>query len=129
MTDPTDGTRPSAPGDHELLGDHPSAALNRRRFLGLMGIGAAWAMTPVKMLHALAPIAGIQNPLDYYPNRDWEKIYLDQYRYDRSFTWVCAPNDTHMCRLRGFVRNGVLIRSEQNYDHSRYGDLYGNRLT
>ena len=56
-------------------------------------------------------------------------MYLDQYRYDDTFTWICAPNDTHMCRLRAFVRNGVVIRSEQNYDHDRCGDLYGNRAT
>ena len=69
------------------------------------------------------------NPLGSYPNRDWEKIYLDQYRYDSTFTWVCGPNDTHMCRLRAFVRNGVMVRSEQNYDHERCGDLYGNHAT
>lgn len=130
MSESADTNHPLIPtGDHEDPAGKVSAALNRRRFLGLMGIGAAWAMVPTNTIHALAPIASIQNPLDYYPNRGWEKIYLDQYRYDRSFTWVCAPNDTHMCRLRGFVRNGVLIRSEQNYDHDRYGDLYGNRLT
>ena len=79
----------------------------------------AWAFQPVS----------VENPLGAYPDRDWEKIYLDQYRYDSTFTWVCAPNDTHMCRLRAFVRNGVMIRSEQNYDHDRYGDLYGNKAT
>jgi nitrate reductase alpha subunit len=34
-----------------------------------------------------------------------------------------------MCRLRAFVRNGVVVRSEQNYDHQRYTDLYGNSAT
>jgi nitrate reductase alpha subunit len=34
-----------------------------------------------------------------------------------------------MCRLRAFVRNGVVLRSEQNYDHDRCGDLYGNHAT
>jgi nitrate reductase alpha subunit len=77
---------------------------------------------------AFQPVS-IDNPLGSYPDRDWEKIYLDQYRFDSSFTWVCAPNDTHMCRLKAFVRNGVMIRSEQNYDHDRYGDLYGNKAT
>jgi nitrate reductase alpha subunit len=71
----------------------------------------------------------VENPLGVYPSRDWEKVYRDQYRYDSSFTWVCGPNDTHMCRLRGFVRNGILLRSEQNYDHDRCGDLYGNKAT
>lgn len=79
----------------------------------------AWAFDPLK----------IENPLGSYPNRDWERVYRDQYRYDDTFTWVCAPNDTHMCRLRAFVRNGVMLRSEQNYDHDRAGDLYGNKAT
>jgi nitrate reductase alpha subunit len=74
-------------------------------------------------------VVEVDNPLASYPDRDWEKIYRDQYRYDRTFTWVCAPNDTHMCRLRAFVRNGVVVRSEQNYDHQRYSDLYGNSAT
>jgi nitrate reductase alpha subunit len=71
----------------------------------------------------------VANPLGVYPSRGWEKVYRDQYRYDSTFTWVCAPNDTHMCRLRAFVRNGVILRSEQNYDHDRCGDLYGNKAT
>ncbi len=103
--------------------------LSRRRFLEtcLSATGAAlvtagpqaWAFTPLS----------VENPLGAYPNRDWEKVYLDQYHYDRTFTWICAPNDTHMCRLRAFVRNGVILRSEQNYDHDRCGDLYGNKAT
>jgi len=103
--------------------------ISRRRFLEaclsttggvLLATGPqAWAFTPVS----------VENPLGTYPNRDWEKVYLDQYRYDSTFTWVCAPNDTHMCRLRAFVRNGVMLRSEQNYDHDRCGDLYGNKAT
>jgi nitrate reductase alpha subunit len=103
--------------------------LSRRRFIEtcLSATGAAlvtsgpqaWAFTPLS----------VENPLGAYPDRDWEKVYLDQYRYDGSFTWVCAPNDTHMCRLRAFVRNGVILRSEQNYDHDRCGDLYGNKAT
>ena len=102
--------------------------LSRRRFLesclaaggGLLAAGPqSWAFSPIS----------VENPLGAYPSRDWEKIYLDQYHYDSTFTWVCAPNDTHMCRLKAFVRNGVMIRSEQNYDHDRCGDLYDNKAT
>jgi nitrate reductase alpha subunit len=102
--------------------------ISRRGFLetcaasggALLAAGpAAWAFQPLS----------VDNPLGSYPDRGWEKIYLDQYRYDSTFTWICAPNDTHMCRLRAYVRNGVMIRSEQNYDHDRYGDLYGNKAT
>ncbi len=95
----------------------------------MLGAGAAALLVPDPGRAALSPQVGTKNPLAHYPDRGWESVYLDQYRYDRTFTWVCAPNDTHMCRLRGFVRNGVLIRSEQNYDHDRCGDLYGNRAT
>lgn len=106
--------------------------LSRRQFVQLLSAGAAGiaaGCSQVDVLTSLAVIPDIENPLEFYPDRDWEKVYLDQYSYDDSFTWICAPNDTHMCRLRAFVRNGVMIRSEQNYDHDRYGDLYGNRTT
>lgn len=71
----------------------------------------------------------VDNPLEHYPDRDWEKIYRDQYRYDSSFTYVCSPNDTHACRVRAFVRNGVIVRIEQNYDSDKVGDIYGNKAT
>lgn len=102
--------------------------VSRRHFLeSLIASGGAllasgpqtWAFKPVSVEH----------PLGSYPDRGWEKVYLDQYKYDSTFTWVCAPNDTHMCRLRAFVRNGVMLRSEQNYDHDRIGDLYGHKAT
>ncbi len=101
--------------------------LDRRGFLKLCSAGGALALTASEGW-PLEPVS-IENPLAAYPARDWERVYLDQYRYDATFTWVCAPNDTHMCRMRAFVRNGVVVRSEQNYDHDRYGDLYGNRAT
>ena len=102
---------------------------SRRRFLEQTLAAAGSALTAgSSQAWAFAP-ARIENPLGMYPDRNWEAVYLDQYRYDDSFTWICAPNDTHMCRLRAFVRNGVMVRSEQNYDHDRYGDLYGNRTT
>lgn len=103
--------------------------VTRRRFLELLGVtGAAmWGWRAAG--GGLAPRPGVENPLTYYPSRDWESVYRDHYRYDSTFAWVCAPNDTHMCRLRAFVRNGVFIRSEQSYDHQRYGDLYGNKMS
>ncbi len=104
--------------------------LSRREFLrraGTGSLGLYLGMKQVSKLWAFGPAETIGNPLRYYPNREWERIYRDQYRYDRTFTFICAPNDTHMCRLRAFVRNGVLLRTEQNYDHQDYGDLYGNK--
>ncbi len=103
--------------------------LSRRRFLETcLATGGASLLAAGPQTWAFTPVS-VENPLGKYPDRDWEKVYLDQYRYDSTFTWVCAPNDTHMCRLRAFVRNGVMLRSEQNYDHDRCGDLYGNKAT
>lgn len=107
------------------------ARLNRRAFLRAAGAGAAvaaYTLTQPRFAF-LQPAPGITNPLAFYPKRDWEKIYRDQYRYDRTFTYVCAPNDTHNCRMRAFVRNGVVIRTEQNYDGGVYADLQGHTST
>ena len=110
-----------------------SAGLNRRSFLAaLAGAGAAGVQIGCGLFEGaggLESIVAVDNPLAAYPERGWESVYHDQYRYDRSFAWVCAPNDTHMCRMRAFLRNGVIVRTEQNYDVHRYGDLYGNRST
>ncbi|MFQ5382063.1 MAG: molybdopterin-dependent oxidoreductase, partial [Dehalococcoidia bacterium] len=106
-------------------------ALSRRGFLKLAG--AAGAGTAAVILESklafLQAGPGIENPLSFYPSRDWEDVYRDQYRYDDSFTFVCAPNDTHMCRLRAFVRNGVVVRTEQNYDSDQVRDQEGNAAT
>ncbi len=71
----------------------------------------------------------MSNPLAYYPNRDWEKLYRNQYAYDHAFSWVCAPNDTHNCRITAHVRNGVIVRLGEQYDVHTYTDLYGNHAT
>jgi nitrate reductase alpha subunit len=107
--------------------------IDRRGFLKLTGtavavMAAANAFSGTG-LALFRPGEGIVNPLIAYPNRDWERIYRDQYAYDDTFTFVCAPNDTHMCRLRAFVRNGVVVRTEQNYDGGDYGDPQGNSST
>jgi len=105
--------------------------LSRRQFLKVSaGTVAAVALADKALaLTALQPVIEVGNPLGEYPDRSWERVYHDQYRYDSSFTWVCSPNDTHACRVRAFVRNGVVMRVEQNYDHQTYEDLYGNRGT
>jgi nitrate reductase alpha subunit len=99
--------------------------MSRRLFLRDAAVLAVGTAT-LPLLSRLEVPVNVENPLDSYPSRDWEKVYRDQYRYDDSFTFVCAPNDTHMCRLRAFVRNGVLSRVEQNYDSGRYSDQLGN---
>ena len=102
--------------------------VTRRDFLKLSGAAALGMALSQFELQLLDPV-DVQNPLAQYPERDWERIYRDQYKYDSSFTFVCSPNDTHACRLRAFVRNGVVLRAETNYDVSRYSDLYGNSAT
>lgn len=105
--------------------------VTRRQFIKLAGGAGLAAFSGLLSLEVLALEAypGIENPLLTYPNRDWERIYRDQYGYDTTFTVVCAPNDTHMCRLRAFARNGVVTRLEQNYDGANYGDPQGNTST
>jgi nitrate reductase alpha subunit len=109
--------------------DSDARSLNRRDFLKGLGVAGAMASLNMWSLSCSPKLEAIANPLRYYPSRDWEKIYRDQYRYDSNFTFVCSPNDTHACRLRAFVRNGVVVRTEQNYDHHTYGDLQGNKAT
>ena len=105
--------------------------LSRRQFLKVTAgtVAAVAVADKVLALTALQPVIEVGNPLGEYPDRSWERVYHDQYRYDSSFTWCCSPNDTHGCRVRAFVRNGVVMRVEQNYDHQTYEDLYGNRGT
>lgn len=102
--------------------------INRREFLRLSGTTALGLAIVRPELRLLQPI-DVDNPLETYPDRGWEQIYRNQYAYDDSFTFVCSPNDTHACRMRAFTRNGVILRSESNYDVERYADLYGNTAT
>jgi len=106
----------------------------RRQFLKGAGVlaGGLWAGAGGERAfaaQALVPAAGVENPLEHYPERDWEEVYRNQYAYDRSFTFICSPNDTHACRVRAFVRNGIVIRVEQPYEVQDYKDLYGNKCT
>jgi len=104
--------------------------MDRREFLRWIGAGAGTAAAelglPLRLLAAADPD---QNPLAGSVTRDWERIYRDQHRYDGTFDWVCSPNDTHACRVRAFVRNGIVTRLGNTYDYQTYADLYGNRAT
>jgi nitrate reductase alpha subunit len=106
---------------------------SRRDFIkrsGLAGAGLTAAqMLPLRFLQAQTPEGVVANPLAYYPNREWERIYRDQYSYDQAFSWVCAPNDTHNCRVTAHVRNGVIVRMGEHYDVGTYADLYGNKAS
>ena len=102
------------------------ASVSRRDFLRLGAVATIGAVA-YPVLQNLQAVVDVDNPLESYPNRDWEQVYRDQYAYDESFTFICAPNDTHNCRLRAFTRNGVIQRIEQNYDVGNYADLLGNK--
>ena len=106
--------------------------MERRRFLELAAMAGLGAVTNPADLFAqqrfLAPMK-VANPFDAYPNRDWERIYRDIYRHDRTFTFLCAPNDTHNCLLKGFVKNNVMVRIEPTYGYGRATDLSGHRAS
>jgi nitrate reductase alpha subunit len=109
--------------------DHPGN-MNRRTFLRWMGVGAGTSVLNMGLpLHLLAAADPDQNPLAGSVDRNWEKIYRDQYKYDSWFDWVCSPNDTHACRVRAYVRNGIVTRMGATYDYQNYGDIYGNHAT
>ncbi len=106
--------------------------ITRRRFLFQMAAGGA-GMTliskqAVAATRLLEPLT-IDNPLSGYPNRDWEKAYRNLYGYDSSFIFLCAPNDTHNCLLRAFVKNGVVTRIGPSYGYHKAADLDGKRAS
>ncbi len=102
----------------------------RRSFLqGLLAtatVGAATAeAAPLRFLKPMS----IDNPLASYPNRDWEKLYRNIFKADSSFVFLCAPNDTHNCLLRGHMKNDILVRIGPTYGYGKAEDLYGNKAS
>lgn len=69
------------------------------------------------------------NPLAAYPDRNWEQVYRDLWKYDSKFTFTCAPNDTHNCLLNAYVRSGVVTRIGPTMRYGEATDLEGNRST
>jgi nitrate reductase alpha subunit len=100
--------------------------INRRVFLKCMfGGGALVAAHKPLLLYALEPAKGVQNPLNSYPDRNWEALYRDLYQADSSFYFVCTPNDTHNCYLKAEVKNGVITRVGPSQNYHKATDLYG----
>jgi len=100
----------------------------RRSFLyqlALTGIGAAGIARQAAGAVGYLDVLAIDNPLASYPNRGWERVYRDLYRSDSSFVFLCAPNDTHNCLLRAFVKNGVVTRIAPSYGYHEAKDLDG----
>jgi len=100
---------------------------SRRQFLATasaLGLGSfaasatrAWALDAV------------DNPLARYPDRGWEHAYRDLWKYDSTFTFLCAPNDTHNCILNAYVRSGVVTRIGPTMRYGEATDLDGNRAS
>ncbi len=103
-----------------------AAEVPRRQFLQWLGAGATASVLGLDVACTFLEPTDDGNPLGRSVSRDWERIYHDQYRYDSWFDWVCSPNDTHACRIRAYVRNGIVVRSGSTYDYQDYSDLYGN---
>ncbi|MGE3725652.1 MAG: molybdopterin-dependent oxidoreductase [Candidatus Sericytochromatia bacterium] len=115
-----------------------SKHLNRLDFLKNMAAwGAALGVTGCasraeRMEEANKPVlryfkpTQIENPLAAYPNRNWENVYRNLFKPDSDFTFLCAPNDTHNCLLKTYVKNGIAIRIGPTYGYGKAKDLYGN---
>ena len=69
--------------------------LTRKQFLKVSLTSIAGLTASKPLLAALKFIPEVDNPLEFYPNRDWEKIYRSQFKFDSTFHFLCAPNDTH----------------------------------
>jgi len=105
---------------------------SRRSFVKGMAITggvlatAKWAQaTPLRYFKPTI----IDNPLAAYPDRNWEKVYRDIFAHDSSFVFLCAPNDTHNCLLKAYVKNGVVQRIGPSYGYGKATDLYGNQAS
>lgn len=100
--------------------------ITRKEFLKISAVTIAGLSAGKPLLASLKFIPEIDNPLDFYPDRDWEKIYRNQHKYDEVFHFLCAPNDTHNCLLRAYVKNGVITRIGPSYGYGKAKDIYGN---
>ena len=104
--------------------------INRRRFLeGASTSLALLAGSELLSLSVLRPASAAVNPLEHYPDRDWERLYRNVYSYDDSFIFTCTPNDTHNCYLRAFVKNGVVTRCGPSQRYHEATDLYGTKCS
>ncbi|MCM2280186.1 MAG: molybdopterin-dependent oxidoreductase [Oligoflexia bacterium] len=108
--------------------DQNDTDLSRRKFV--QGVAVAGAALSSRMAFG-APLryfkpTQIDNPLAHYPDRDWEKTYRDIFRPDSSFVFLCAPNDTHNCLLKAYVKNDVVVRIGPTFGYGKATDAYGN---
>jgi nitrate reductase alpha subunit len=106
--------------------DPKSRDTTRRTFLqAVLGLGVASAAGAAPIRY-LAPTR-VDNPLAFYPDRNWERAYRNIFATDHNFTFLCAPNDTHNCLLKAHVKNGIVTRIGPTFGYGKAEDLYGNR--
>ncbi|MCK6681379.1 MAG: molybdopterin-dependent oxidoreductase [Thermoanaerobaculia bacterium] len=108
-----DSGAPSQPSRREFLERAAAAGFGAL----VASAGSAWGLD--------APT----NPLATYPKRDWEKVYRDLWKYDSTFHFLCAPNDTHNCLLTAYVRSGVITRIGPSMRYGEASDQLGNKVT
>ncbi|MCZ7527251.1 MAG: molybdopterin-dependent oxidoreductase [Acidimicrobiia bacterium] len=117
-------------------GGRDARGLSRRELLARTPFLAAGVLGGARSLPALfggfsylTPVDPGTNPLESYPNREWEKVYRDLYSPDSSYHYLCGPNDTHGCLLRANVKNGVVVYADPSYGYGKATDVYGNRAS
>jgi len=109
-----------------------SKRLTRRAFMKVAagsGAGVLLSGWEFELFNFLKPKTAnaSESPLEFYPDRDWEKVYRNIYEADSQFHFLCAPNDTHNCLLKAHVKNGVIIRISPSFRYGEATDLYGNK--
>jgi nitrate reductase alpha subunit len=100
---------------------------SRREFLRLAAAGGFAGL--VNSARDAWALEAVTNPLAQYPHRGWERAYRDLWQHDSTFTFTCAPNDTHNCLLKAYVRQGVITRIGPSMRYGEATDLNGNRTT
>lgn len=103
--------------------------VSRRTFLKMASFTVAGLGLKEPLLLQLHFVPEIDNPLDHYPERDWERIYRRQFRFDSAFHFLCAPNDTHNCLLKAYVKNDVITRIGPSYGYGKARDIYGHQAS
>ncbi|WP_049927103.1 molybdopterin-dependent oxidoreductase [Halopiger goleimassiliensis] len=69
------------------------------------------------------------NPLEEYPNTEWEEHYRNVWEPDDSYMLTCTPNDTHNCYLEAAVKNGEITRLGPSMNYGEATDLEGNQAS
>jgi nitrate reductase alpha subunit len=98
---------------------------DRRSFFKL--VSTAGVATLIGTARTAWAIDRIENPLRTYPKRDWERAYRELYQHDSTFHFLCAPNDTHNCLIKSFVRSGVVTRHHAEHALRRSDRPAGQR--